>query len=520
MDNDNKWPDDDFGLCKLDLDVTPPPKEFENIVKLVNDAAISASEIQLPFSSVVPASMERWQKDSRAGITVPVGQFGAREIQPLVLDEKLLSSALIIGKTGSGKSTLLHVLILGLSFAYSPDELEFYLLDFKQVEFKDYAINRLPHARVVAVKSEREFGLSVIRGIDRELQRRKDIFGNLTSLSDFRSKTGQNIPRILLIADEFQELFSYDDALASESGLIIDRLVRQGRAFGINILLASQTLAGSYTISNPTKNQMPIRIALQCSENDSRLVLGEENDRARLLNRPGEAIYNDLNGRLEGNNRFQVFWLGDEDREAYLKVIREMADESLSFADRTPIIFDGDLPSRLENNKELINFIENPTWPVFVQGYKVRAWLGEPIEIKPHASVTFRRQSRSNLVVIGQDDYEKDAIGILMSAIISLAAQQDSQSATFSIINFTDVDTPWHNLPLSLIESLPHKVQVVKRRESVKLIEEIAMEIESRYKQPDVSFPSRYFVIIGLHRAYDLRRGDNNRFSSSYSDEN
>ena len=47
---------------------------------------------------------------------------------------------LVAGKTGSGKSTLLHALITNLALHYSPDEVEFYLIDFKKgVEFKTYA---------------------------------------------------------------------------------------------------------------------------------------------------------------------------------------------------------------------------------------------------------------------------------------------------------------------------------------------------------------------------------------------
>ena len=54
------------------------------------------------------------------------------------------------------------------------------------------------------------------------------------------------LPRILLIIDEFQELFVEDDRIAQESALLLDRLVRQGRAFGIHVLLGSQTLGGAY----------------------------------------------------------------------------------------------------------------------------------------------------------------------------------------------------------------------------------------------------------------------------------
>src|SRR5213078_4004050 len=103
-----------------------------------------------------------------------------------------------------------------------------------------------------------------------------------------------------------------------DSSLLLDRLVRQGRAFGIHLLLGSQTLAGAYSLARSTLGQMAVRIALQCSEADAHLILSQDNAAARLLSRPGEAIYNDANGRVEGNDLFQVVWLPDDRREQIL----------------------------------------------------------------------------------------------------------------------------------------------------------------------------------------------------------
>ncbi len=71
-----------------------------------------------------------------------------------------------------------------------------------------------------------------------------------------------------------------------------------------------------------TLGQMAVRIALQCSESDASLILSEQNTAARMLTRPGEAVYNDANGAPEGNHFFQVVWLSDERRERYLKDLR------------------------------------------------------------------------------------------------------------------------------------------------------------------------------------------------------
>src|SRR5207302_748313 len=107
----------------------------------------------------------------------PLGRAGATKRQHLQLGRGTAQHVLIAGKTGSGKSTLLHALIINLALHYSPDEVEFYLIDFKKgVEFKTYASHELPHARVIAIESEREFGLSVLQRLDVELKQRGELF--------------------------------------------------------------------------------------------------------------------------------------------------------------------------------------------------------------------------------------------------------------------------------------------------------------------------------------------------------
>lgn len=181
----------------------------------------------------------------------------------------------------------------------------------------------------MAIEGEREFGLSVIQGLDAELKRRGDLFraSGVDQIADFRTRTGQHLPRILLVVDEFHEFFVQDDVIASQAGLILDRLVLQGRAFGIHVLLGTQTLAGAYGLPRRTIDQMGVRIALQCSDADSRLILADDNPAARFLSRPGEAIYNGANGLVEGNSLFQVAGLPDEKRDTYLRQVSSMARE-------------------------------------------------------------------------------------------------------------------------------------------------------------------------------------------------
>ena len=142
----------------------------------------------------------------------------------------------------------------------------------------------------------------------------------MQDLNGYRNAPGTPpLPRALLIVDEFQEFFVEDDKVGQEAARLLDRLVRQGRAFGVHVLLGSQSLGGAQALPRTTLGQMAVRVALQCSEADAHMILSESNTAAKLLSRPGEAVYNDANGAAEGNHFFQVVWLGDDRREAYLE---------------------------------------------------------------------------------------------------------------------------------------------------------------------------------------------------------
>ena len=58
--------------------------------------------------------------------------------------------------------------------------------------------------------------------------------------------------------------------------------------------------------------------------------MDENNPAPRLLSRPGEGIYNDMAGMIEGNSPFQVVWLPDQVRETYLAKVRAKADATKS----------------------------------------------------------------------------------------------------------------------------------------------------------------------------------------------
>ncbi|MCC6416958.1 MAG: AAA family ATPase [Gemmataceae bacterium] len=497
------WREPDFAKYPLALDGSPPADLCNRLMQQVGEAARAANRVEVPFEFIAPPAEQWWQRDSRSGLAVPLGRAGATKRQELRLGQGTAHHVLIAGKTGSGKSTLLHALITNLALCYSPDEVELYLVDFKKgVEFKTYAAEHLPHARVVAIESEREFGLSVLQRLDAELTRRGELFrqAGAQNLAGYRNQPDQPVlPRVLLIVDEFQEFFVEDDRLAQEAARLLDRLVRQGRAFGMHVLLGSQTLGGANTLARSTLDQMTVRIALQCSEADAHIILSEDNGAARLLSRPGEAIYNDANGLVEGNNPFQVVWLADAAREEYLTRLRYL---DAVHPPRPQIVFEGDAPADASGNQQLAELLRTSP-PAGTKS--ATAWLGDAVAIKPPTAAVFRAQTDNHLLILGQQD--EAALGMLAVALVSLAAHHRSpQGARFYILDGTPDDSPHRDYWPRLAALLPDTVRLGGVRELPALLAEVAAEVERRQGTSEAA--PCYLIVYGLHRFRDLRKAD------------
>jgi S-DNA-T family DNA segregation ATPase FtsK/SpoIIIE len=510
------WHDPEFSKWPLTVETAPPDDVFTEIVQRIGRAAKAAKRVEVPFDRVAPPENTWWSGSTAREIDVPLGPAGAKKMQHMRLGKGTSQHVLIAGKTGSGKSTMMHALITNLALTYSPNEVQFYLIDFKKgVEFKIYDHYRLPHARVIAIESEREFGLSVLEQLDRELKRRGDLFRDLAvqDLAGFRATGNPDpMPRVLLIIDEFQELFIEDDKLAQDASLILDRLVRQGRAFGMHVLLGSQTLGGSYSLPRATMGQMAVRIALQCNEADSSLILSEDNSAARLLTRPGEAIYNDANGMLAGNNPFQVVWLGDDRREWYLSALRQLADRRSDVAPLPRIVFDGNQAADPAGNGQLAELLakgtvggREPVAPV--------AWLGDAIAIKDPTAAILRRQGGANLLVVGQR--EDLAVSLLGMALVGLAAAHDpfpggrlERPARFVLFEPAVAEEKPDLLLRQLATSLPHDVESVSLLGVTDAFAGLAAEVKRRLDEQVLDGEAIFVIVRDLARFRELRKSD------------
>lgn len=149
-----------------------------------------------------------------------------------------------------------------------------------------------------------------------------------TNLATFRAKTGRGMPRILLVVDEFQELFN-DPEVASENANLLEATVRRGRSFGIHVVLASQTLSGIKGIATNRDaifDQFRVRIALRLSREESTVVMSSMNHAPSELRGRGEAILNTESGMESGNRHVVIAHASDSAIERITSEIRSPAD--------------------------------------------------------------------------------------------------------------------------------------------------------------------------------------------------
>lgn len=262
---------------------------------------------------------------------------------------------LIGGTTGSGKSNLLHNIIMNACWNYSPEELRIYLLDFKEgVEFSRYANPLLKHAVLVATEADTEYGISVLKHLVQEKTRRYSLFkanGCKDLLAYRKSNPTKILPRILVVIDEFQLLFEgsvKDFAIAT-----LSMLAKQGRACGIHLVLATQSLKGiDFGALAP---QFSGRIALKSTAEDSKLLLGgitSSNEEAAELEIP-YAILNTSQGAVSGNIKYAVPEAKSQVIEAKLLVMSQECVRKRIVTETK--IFEGQSFPKLPDEKEFEN---------------------------------------------------------------------------------------------------------------------------------------------------------------------
>jgi hypothetical protein len=496
-----------------------PDAGLRSTLATVTNTARHASAPRIPFTQVQPVN-ELWTESTIEGITAAVGMAGHDTVH-LVLGEERTQrhNMLVTGAVGQGKSNFLKVLIHSLAVRYSPTELELYLLDFKDgVTFYPLAPTPdspdwLPHAKAIGLESDRPYGVAVLEHLVSELTRRARIIkGHGDNIATYRRQNPTAVlPRIVVIIDEFQVLFEDDDPVKDRAVQMLERLARRGRAFGVHLVLASQTISGSMPVTanaDGIYSQFPIRIAFKNSANESRQVLSTDNIEAARLRFRGETVINIEFGQVDGNRRAVIAVANDDE----LAELRHRCWDHRSLDAAPPDVFDGSRPVTLPAMATRLRQLRAHRDPVT----RV-ALLGVPIAVtaKPIGAALTAMPGRHLAIVgsghrargIDEDGHDPNlAIGVLQSAAVSLALQHSGRDAEFTILDYldnTDADRSAITHLIGQLDRLGFPSTHHRNADATAHLQHIAVDLDLRGIGDDEKI-SHYVLAFALDRAGPL----------------
>lgn len=188
------------------------------------------------------------------------------QYQGLLTLDLTANNTLIYGQSGSGKETLLTTIIYESIVDHTPDEVNFYLLDFGSETLKIF--NKIPHIGDIVLMEDSDKIIELISMLSKEMEYRKDLFSDYAgNYVNYIKSSNQKLPLIIIVINSY-EVFSENYSKASE---LIQTLMRDGSKYGIVFIV---TTSVTNSIRSRTAQNFTNKISLQLSnDNDYRLLI-------------------------------------------------------------------------------------------------------------------------------------------------------------------------------------------------------------------------------------------------------
>jgi S-DNA-T family DNA segregation ATPase FtsK/SpoIIIE len=193
---------------------------------------------------------------------------------------------LVAGTTNSGKSVYTAQLICSLALLRTPEELEFTLVDTKNLDL--VLFKGLPHVNMV-ISNVEDLRMTLVRMLAEVRRRNEKMSGLARNISEWNRSYDRKMQYKILIVDELADVFMQDEAILRPLKLrerppSIEELIQQisqiSRAAGIHLILATQRPSVD-VLPGTIKNNFPARVCFKVPSGvDSKVVLdtpGAEN---------------------------------------------------------------------------------------------------------------------------------------------------------------------------------------------------------------------------------------------------
>lgn len=381
----------------LSFDFLPKKEDIRNFLNQINEAYKKTSTIKGEIDAFWNES-EFYSKSSGEGVSIPIGWDENEDVVYFEFGYDYSEHhTLIGGRSGSGKSNLINIIIQNLAFFYSPDEIELFLLDYKEgVEFNSYTNPLLNHTSLIAINSNVSYGVTFLEYIISEKDRRSELFKK-ANVKDFKEyRKNHKLSRIVIIIDEFQTLFTTKEKDKVEK--MFAEILRKGRSFGIHLILSTQTLSGvDITSLNQLKSQIGNRFALAMGEDDSRNFLSMTNEEAARLKGKPEGIFNNNAGNVSGNKKIFIPYASRENLNYLLDKVSKTSQKNQNK------IYDGEKAIPLPQKE----YFKNSNFEIILG--KEQDFLESDFKIK------FNAEFGNNLLIVGKNkDFKQKLIELLL----------------------------------------------------------------------------------------------------------
>ncbi|MBQ0042187.1 MAG: type VII secretion protein EssC [Lachnospiraceae bacterium] len=241
-------------------------------------------------------------------LAVPVGVTANGTVFHFDIHEKGHGPhGVVAGMTGSGKTEMVQTWITMMALQYSPEDVNFVLVDFKGSGLIE-PFRNLPHLAGTISNLDKDISRN-LAALKSEMKRRMELLkvakSDILRYIEMRKDNPslEPLPFLILVFDEFADFRKQYPEYISE----MDTIFREGRSLGVYVVIMTQKPAG--IITDQIRSNVNFRWCLKVqSESDSKEIINKP-DAAAILN-PGRAYIKTSTNERDVYELVQSFYSG------------------------------------------------------------------------------------------------------------------------------------------------------------------------------------------------------------------
>lgn len=266
---------------KVNVDEKKYGEELSNIVNYLADIAtdqkIKCKPLwldKIPSFIKIGELVKKYDYKSNVGIIdIPVGEYDVPEQQKqslLTVPISAKGNTLIYGAPGSGKENFIMTLVYEAMKLYTPEDVNFYIMDFGAEILKIFKSS--PYVGDIVQIDEEEKIINLYKMLNNMMEQRKNLFSNYGgNFFNYNAKSGSKVPSLIIILNNFE---AYQDTY-EEYEDTLNVITRECSKYGIYFVTTCNTPNGMrFKIK---QNFSQIYCLQQNNEDDYSTILGNVN---------------------------------------------------------------------------------------------------------------------------------------------------------------------------------------------------------------------------------------------------